>query len=295
MCTVTTVNLRWFWFTLTCHLRQVLVGVNIRPPQHMFPKAPWPERWVPLPPTRGICATAWPVPQDSALVWWLTFSLTAYACCLFFAMLLWTCWTTFSLMGAVKNGGTGKGWGSLARSGTDIDCGSWGHKYLDVVVVIVGLFPLLVTLSCHLNIVSSVVSSLSLAPSIPPYEQRLIAVAMGAPCCCWFIVEHPPSTLWAEACNGGGGEVRGRRSLGLVVIWCDVMFIVDVQHSSCDVLRVGWNDLKVNNYNTDENPPFLGWKKLLKFVILKCEIYPLKVLTEKKTYLPMEGNLLFKI
>lgn len=35
-----------------------------------FPKAPWPERWVPPPLTRGIRATALPVPQDSALVWW---------------------------------------------------------------------------------------------------------------------------------------------------------------------------------------------------------------------------------
>lgn len=35
-----------------------------------FPKAPWPERWVPPPRTRGIRATALPVPQDSALVWW---------------------------------------------------------------------------------------------------------------------------------------------------------------------------------------------------------------------------------
>jgi hypothetical protein len=47
----------------------------------------WPERWVPPPPTRGIRATARPVPQDSALVWWPAFSLTAYACRLFLAML----------------------------------------------------------------------------------------------------------------------------------------------------------------------------------------------------------------
>jgi hypothetical protein len=36
----------------------------------------WPERWVPPPPTRGIRATARPVPQDSAEVWWPAFSLT---------------------------------------------------------------------------------------------------------------------------------------------------------------------------------------------------------------------------
>ena len=47
----------------------------------------WPERWVPEPPTRGIRATARPVPQDSAEVWWPAFSLTAYACLLFFARL----------------------------------------------------------------------------------------------------------------------------------------------------------------------------------------------------------------
>ena len=39
------------------------------------------------------------------------------------------------------------------------------------------------------------------------------------------------------------------------LMWCDE---VDVQHSSCDVLRVGWKYLRVNNCNTDENPPFLG-------------------------------------
>ena len=38
--------------------------------QDTFPKAPWPDRWVPPPRTRGIRATARPVPQDSALVWW---------------------------------------------------------------------------------------------------------------------------------------------------------------------------------------------------------------------------------
>lgn len=46
-----------------------------------------PDRWVPPPPTRGIRATARPVPQDSALVWCPAFSLTEYACLLFFAML----------------------------------------------------------------------------------------------------------------------------------------------------------------------------------------------------------------
>ena len=30
--------------TLRCQRLQVLVGANMRPPRHMFPKAPWPER-----------------------------------------------------------------------------------------------------------------------------------------------------------------------------------------------------------------------------------------------------------
>lgn len=61
-----------FWATETflCQRRQVLVGANMCPPRHMLPKAPWPERWVPPPLTRGILATARPVPHDSAEVWW---------------------------------------------------------------------------------------------------------------------------------------------------------------------------------------------------------------------------------
>lgn len=60
-----------FWLTLIflCQRLQVLVGANIRPPLHMFPKAPWPDLWVPPPLTRGIRATALPVPHDSAEVW----------------------------------------------------------------------------------------------------------------------------------------------------------------------------------------------------------------------------------
>lgn len=41
----------------------------MRPPRHMLPNAPWPERLVPPPLTRGIRATARPVPHDSADVW----------------------------------------------------------------------------------------------------------------------------------------------------------------------------------------------------------------------------------
>merc|ERR1719427_2498095 len=67
-----------FWATLIflCHLLQVLVGANMRPPRHMLPKAPWPDLWVPPPLTLGILATALPVPQDSALVWWPASTLT---------------------------------------------------------------------------------------------------------------------------------------------------------------------------------------------------------------------------
>ncbi len=63
-------NLFWATLTFLCHLRQVLVGANMWPPLHMLPKAPWPDLWVPPPRTRGIRATARPVPHDSALVWW---------------------------------------------------------------------------------------------------------------------------------------------------------------------------------------------------------------------------------
>ena len=61
-----------FWLVLMrrCQRLQVFVGANMRPPRHMLPKAPWPERWVPPPRTRGMRATARPVPQDSAEVWW---------------------------------------------------------------------------------------------------------------------------------------------------------------------------------------------------------------------------------
>src|SRR5271170_5209885 len=58
-----------FKLILTCHFLHVFVGAKRRPPRHMFPNAAWPERWVPPPPTRGIRATALPVPQDSADVY----------------------------------------------------------------------------------------------------------------------------------------------------------------------------------------------------------------------------------
>lgn len=60
-----------FWLTLIrrCQRLQGFVGANMRPPLHIFPNAPWPERCVPPPRTRGIRATARPVPHDSAEVW----------------------------------------------------------------------------------------------------------------------------------------------------------------------------------------------------------------------------------
>ena len=61
-----TAYLRWFTLIFRCHLLQIFVGPNILPPLHIFPKAPCPEREVPPPGTRGIRATARPVPQDSA-------------------------------------------------------------------------------------------------------------------------------------------------------------------------------------------------------------------------------------
>ena len=45
---------------------------------------------MPPPLTRGILATALPVPHDSALVWWPALEDTAYGCRLFLDMLQWT-------------------------------------------------------------------------------------------------------------------------------------------------------------------------------------------------------------
>lgn len=64
-----TAYLFWFLLMCLCHFRYVLVGANILPPRHMFPKAPCPLLLVPPPLTRGIRATALPVPHDSAEVW----------------------------------------------------------------------------------------------------------------------------------------------------------------------------------------------------------------------------------
>ena len=56
--------------------------------------------------------------------------------------------------------------------------------------------------------------------------------------------------------NGGG---VGRWSWCYGWCWCDVMF--NIHHVMCR----GWaeNYLWVNNYNTNEKSPFLGWKKKL--------------------------------
>ena len=64
----TMANRRWPTFTCRCQRRQIFVGAYMRPLRHMLPNAAWPERLVPLPATRGIRATARPVPQDMAEV-----------------------------------------------------------------------------------------------------------------------------------------------------------------------------------------------------------------------------------
>merc|ERR1712088_347114 len=91
-----------FWATPTflCHLLHCLVGANMRPPLHMFPKAAWPDLWVPPPLTLGIRATARPVPQDSAEVCSPAIFLTPWACLAFFLRLVWTKLTMSCLMGA---------------------------------------------------------------------------------------------------------------------------------------------------------------------------------------------------
>jgi hypothetical protein len=63
----------------------------------------------------------------------------------------------------------------------------------------------------------------------------------------------------------------------------------DVQHSSCDVLRVGCKWLKSKQLQHRWKIPFLGMKKKnLIFVILKCENYPL-ILSENKN-IPASGR-----
>merc|ERR1719353_1500859 len=93
-------------FTLRCHLRHVLVGENMRPPRHMLPNAPWPERWVPPACTRGIRETARPVPHDAADAILPAYLLTLYGWRAFFAILVWTKCTTSGRMGAWKTPGS---------------------------------------------------------------------------------------------------------------------------------------------------------------------------------------------
>jgi len=83
-----TACLLYFRLTLLCHLLHVFNGWAILPFLHMFPKAPYPERWVPDPPTLGILATALPVPQDSALCFIPDLLSTPCAYLLFLAMLV---------------------------------------------------------------------------------------------------------------------------------------------------------------------------------------------------------------
>ena len=94
-------------FTLRCQHHQVLVGKNMMPPQHLFPKAPWPERWVSLPWTLGIWSTDLPVPQESALIWWPDNSQTAWGHLLFLHKLVWTKLTISGRMGVLNTAGKG--------------------------------------------------------------------------------------------------------------------------------------------------------------------------------------------
>merc|ERR550532_3288662 len=97
---------RWVTLTRRCQFRQVLLGLNIRPPRHMFPKAAAPDREVPPPRTRGIRATARPVPQDSAEVCSPAVAETAYGCLAFFLISECTKLTMSGRMGALKTAGS---------------------------------------------------------------------------------------------------------------------------------------------------------------------------------------------
>lgn len=95
----------WLMLIFLCQRLHTFVGENIRPPRHMFPKAPCPARCVPPPGTRGIRDTARPVPQDSALLCMPASNFTAYGCLLFFAKPVCTCLTMSGRMGAVNTAG----------------------------------------------------------------------------------------------------------------------------------------------------------------------------------------------
>ena len=98
-------HLFWFRLIFLCQRRQIFVGANIRPPLHILPKAPCPALCVPPPGTRGIRATARPVPQDSALVWWPASYFTAYGWRLFIFIRECTLCTMSGLIGAVNTAG----------------------------------------------------------------------------------------------------------------------------------------------------------------------------------------------
>ena len=120
----------------------------------------------------------------------------------------------------------------------------------------------------------------------------------------------PVPTPWAVACSsgsqvvavsvigvvfgqwhhkeGGDSEVRGRSAL----LWFDVTWWSWCSTFIMWCVEGGLKILKSKQLQHRWKSPFLEMKKLCKLVILKCEIYPL-ILTEKKTYLPVKGNLLF--
>lgn len=67
-----------------------------------------PALCVPPPDTRGIRATALPVPHDSAECWCPAFSATAYACLWFLAMFVCTASTMSGRIGTVNTAGRGR-------------------------------------------------------------------------------------------------------------------------------------------------------------------------------------------
>ena len=106
----------------------------------------------------------------------------------------------------------------------------------------------------------------------PPREQLLAAVGISM----YMIYILKKKISWLV------DKTKKKRRKNIQTTWtsfgpllcccCGLMWRdeVDVQHSSCDVLRVGWKYLRVNNCNTDGNPPFLGWKKWMESIPCDC-------------------------
>ena len=103
-CSLQNCMIQIFWCFLPLQTKTTSIIINLAK-KDTLPKAPWPERWVPPPLTRGIRATARPVPQDSADVWWPAYLLTAYGWRLFLAIFVWTKLTTSGRIWAVNTPG----------------------------------------------------------------------------------------------------------------------------------------------------------------------------------------------